>query len=129
MPVVSAFALRSVPHPGPLVETRAPTVGEATIAYTGTLANGGTTVDAAVLTFREGCYVHAWFASGPAADPLRELITVAERLLRDTRPSPGTLTLEQLLERLPALGDLPAGFVLANQESELVAHPGGTPVP
>lgn len=128
VPLVSEFALRSVPKQGTLVETSAPTVGDATLAYTGTLDNDGTTVDAAVLTFRDGQYVHAWFASGRAADPLRDLITVADRLLQGTSPSLATPASEHLVDRLPALRDMPAGFVLVNQDMELAAQPVGTPV-
>jgi hypothetical protein len=128
VPLVSAFALRRLPHHGTLVETSAPTVGDAALAYTGKVENDGTSLDAAVLTFRDGSYVHAWFANGRAADPLRELITVADRLLQDTARSLATPASVHLLDRLPALRDMPTGFVLVNQESELEAQPVGTPV-
>jgi hypothetical protein len=127
VPLVSDVVLGSLANQGTLAPTSAPTFGDSTVAYTGKLEHEDYTFDAAMLTIRDGRYVHVWFAAGLAADPLLDLTTLAERLLQDTSQVRATPEFNELLNRLPTLRDLPTGFVLGNEVVEPAAQSVGTP--
>jgi len=127
VPLVSEAVLESIANQGTLAPTSAPTYGDSTLAYTGKLDNEGYSFDAAILTIRDGRYVHVWFAAGLAADPLLDLTTLADRLLRDASQARATRESEELLNRLPSLSDMPTGFVLGKEEVQQAAQPMSTP--
>jgi hypothetical protein len=104
--------------------TSAPHVRDSAVAYTGQVAFEEYTVDLAVLVFRDGRYVHVWFAFGPAADPFTDLTTIATQFFQD---ADGSSEPANLLDRLPALDDLPPGFVLDKEVADLMNMPAATP--
>ena len=90
----------------------APPIRDDSLALAGRAEGESGEFDAAILLVRDRCFVHVWFGAGLAADPLPELVEIAERLwsgpaLPDDAPLPA---------RLPGLDDLPPGFVLEDED-------------
>lgn len=103
--------------------TVAPDVRESTLAWKGTMLIEGYTLDTAILLFRDGRYLHIWTAWGQgfAPNPLLDLATIAEQFYRDKLPLYERDGAANRLDMVPALSDLPPGFVLSSETKDLAA--------
>ena len=99
-----------------------PPLGDEAVAFGGASTRDGFTVTMAALVVREDRFVHAWRVAGLAADPLPDLVAVAERVIGaaddEGTPAPGTPDPEDLGDRLPDEDDLPSGFALDEESGE-----------
>ena len=124
--------IRAQPNLAALRPATAPAFGDEAHAFAGPVPSGETTLETVILIVRADRYLYLWIASGLASDPFPDLIAVAERVFArpapaDASPAPGDGTAPWLLGRLPTLNDLPAGFVMSKEASEVEAV--ATPVP
>lgn len=103
--------------------TVAPDVRESTLAWKGTTLIEGYTLDTAILLFRDGRYLHIWiaWAQGFAPNPLLDLATIAEQFYRDKLPLYERDGAANRLDMVPAVSDLPPGFVLSSETKDLAA--------
>jgi hypothetical protein len=114
MPLIIDFMSSEITaYGGTIVPASAPDIGDEAMAFAGDLAQGETTYVAAMLVWRDGRHVSTLYAAGLAGDLFPEMIAVAEaisgRAVADTPDGAWDL--------LPALGDVPVGFVLKNEEA------------
>ena len=102
---------------GELDPTSDPSFRESTLAYTGKLEQGDYAFDVALLVVRDGRFVHASVGVGLAADPLSDLLKIADQAFADPRNGTTTPDPEELVDRLPSLENLPPGFVLQDEST------------
>jgi hypothetical protein len=118
----------------PIMPAAPPTVGDSTLAYEGhVILEAGYTLDAAILVMRHDRYLHAWvaLARGFAANPLLDLATIADDFFPDPYapepdpPAPGEVTFQpaRLIDRVPAITDMPPGFAVTGEMEK------GVPIP
>jgi hypothetical protein len=110
----------------PILPTVPPTVGDSTLAYEGQMIiEAGYTLDAAILVMRHDKYLHSWVALARsfAANPLLDLATIAGEFYPDPYapepdpPDPGEITFQpaRLVDRIPAITDMPPGFAITEE--------------
>ena len=115
-------------------------IGDETLLFEGPVPGSGVVLDTAILLVRDGRYVHLWIGAALDADPVPDLLAVADRVLPDSSAAGGTPGAtpagtpngapnpEALLDRLPTINDLPEGFVMSSEGSELEnVEASGTP--
>lgn len=131
-----AERIRTDPDTANVPEVGGPTFGDESLAFSGEVDLDGTDVFVAYLAFRDGRFVHAWLGASLDADPLPDLLSLAERTMGGPgtpaagTPESGTPDPISLLDRLPGLTDLPPGFVLVDESLETyngAATPVATP--
>lgn len=112
---------------GDWIEVSAPAVGDESVAFATTIGDEGELQGTyKILLLRHGRFVYDFAGVAFVADPMDDLVLIANRLLAENRSvpqdRPTTIRTGGIWDRLPTLNDVPAG--LAFQEDR-----GGGPPP